>query len=175
MANNTPFLGSMSDAISFIRSPYVNKDNGYPDRQGGKNIGSFNIIDHTLNWVTQAQYGVTPAIANGIIFAAERGPDVAQLDALSEKDGHVLWSWTPPVTDTVFLNNIVVCRNLAFVGTDKATYAIDLATHQSVWSYPATGALALSTQGVLYIETQTVNSSSAFESNGHLIAIRLHN
>ena len=41
--------------------------------------------------------------------------------------------------------------NLAFVVSEKATYAIDLGTHQAVWSYPYSGTIALSDNGVLYV------------------------
>jgi outer membrane protein assembly factor BamB len=45
----------------------------------------------------------------------------------------------------------VVTKNLFFVSTGNATYAVDIATRKNVWSYPAGGSLALSSQGVLYI------------------------
>ncbi|MBW8900631.1 MAG: hypothetical protein JF619_21490, partial [Massilia sp.] len=45
-----------------------------------------------------------------------------------------------------------VTKNLLFVSTNVATYAIDLRTHKAVWSYPAGGKLALTRSGVLYIQ-----------------------
>lgn len=35
---------------------------------------------------------------------------------------------------------------------DSVTYGIDRATHQMVWSYPFSGRLALSRNGVLYLQ-----------------------
>jgi hypothetical protein len=37
----------------------------------------------------------------------------------------------------------------------RSRYAIDIGSHQQVWSYPAGGALALSKQGVLFIAQQS--------------------
>jgi len=50
------------------------------------------------------------------------------LDAVSEADGHVEWSWTPPANDSSFHRNIVVTRNLLFVSTDMNVYATDIMT-----------------------------------------------
>jgi outer membrane protein assembly factor BamB len=47
-----------------------------------------------------------------------------------------------------------------FVSTNLATYAVDLSTHKPVWSVPLVGKLALSKNGVLYI--QSANKISAF-------------
>jgi len=41
------------------------------------------------------------------------------------------------------------------VSTNRATYAIDLETHRPVFSYPVFGKLALSANGVLYIQNAT--------------------
>ena len=41
---------------------------------------------------------------------------------------------------------------MIFVATNLATYGIDRNTRQLVWSYPFTGRLALSRNGVLYIQ-----------------------
>jgi outer membrane protein assembly factor BamB len=62
---------------------------------------------------------------------------------------------------------VVVTKNLAFVSTNRAVYAIDLATHQPVWSYPVAGMLAVSGNGMLYI----VEGSRT--TTGRLIAITL--
>jgi len=56
---------------------------------------------------------------------------------------------------------IIVTRNMLLVSTVANTYAVDLSTHQQVWSYPAGGRLALSAQGILFIA----------QSSGRLSAI----
>jgi outer membrane protein assembly factor BamB len=92
------------------------------------------------------------------------------LDALSEKDGHVLWSWTPPAGNGYFRRNIVVTKNLVFVSTDANVYAIDLNTHQQVWQYPKPGMLAISSNLNLYIANYVEPLRA---SDGNLDAIRL--
>ncbi len=72
------------------------------------------------------------------------------VDAISDTDGHVLWSWPLPAGETP-KNNMVLCDNLLFVGTGTHVYAIDLTTHNSVWSFAGNGALSLSSGSVLYI------------------------
>jgi len=39
-----------------------------------------------------------------------------------------------------------------FVSTDVAVYGIDAGSHLAVWSYPLSGRLSLSQNGILYIE-----------------------
>jgi len=41
---------------------------------------------------------------------------------------------------------------MIFVSTNLATYGIDRTTHQLVFSYPFAGRLALSKNGILYIQ-----------------------
>jgi hypothetical protein len=45
-----------------------------------------------------------------------------------------------------------VTQSMIFVATNLATYGIDFKTHQIVFSYPLTGRLALSHNGILYIQ-----------------------
>jgi outer membrane protein assembly factor BamB len=68
-------------------------------------------------------------------------------------DGTLLWNWVPPASgDAGFKSEVLLTKNLAFVSTNLSTYAVDLTTHKAVWSYPVTGNLALSSNGVLYLE-----------------------
>ena len=46
----------------------------------------------------------------------------------------------------------ILTNNLVFVSTDASTFAIDRTTHLPVWNYAASGSLALSANGVLYIK-----------------------
>lgn len=59
----------------------------------------------------------------------------------------------PPASgDVGFKSEALLIKNLAFVSTNLSTYAVDLTTHKAVWSYPVTGNLALSSNGVLHLE-----------------------
>jgi outer membrane protein assembly factor BamB len=80
----------------------------------------------------------------------------------------VLWSWVPAPSDTEFHRNVVVTKNLVFVSTDQAVYAIDLVTHKPVWTWPTPGSISLSGDGYLFIV------EGASESTGHLHAFKVY-
>ncbi len=111
----------------------------------------------SVAWRSTNNYLLQPAAAGSVIYAgrvsATDSRYATSMDALSDADGSLLWSWTMPATDTQLIENPIVCDNLLFVSTDKATYAVDLTTHQTVWSTPLHGRLSLSAGGVLYIST----------------------
>jgi hypothetical protein len=51
-----------------------------------------------------------------------------------------------------FDSEVLLTDSLIFVSTNLATYGIDTSTHQLVFSYPFPGRLALSRNGILYIQ-----------------------
>lgn len=106
-----------------------------------------------VRWKVDGSYRPGPAYDSKIVFAL-RDKSLA-LEARNEADGSLAWSWTPPTTAKQWLGNIVLTNNLAFVSTDAATYAIDRNTHASVWTYPVGGKLSMSSNGILYINSQT--------------------
>ena len=57
---------------------------------------SYDVANQAIAWRSANAYLTHPALANGVVYAARNGPPV--LDALSEADGHVLWSWSPPAS-----------------------------------------------------------------------------
>ena len=85
----------------------------------------------------------------------------SQVQARAEGDGALQWSWTPPAGEPV--GPIIATKNLLLVSTAANTYAIDLASHAHVWSYPAGGHLTLSSQGILFIA----------QSSGRLTAVAM--
>lgn len=88
-----------------------------------------------------------------MVYAQNLSP--YRIEARAEGDGALLWSWVPgPAAETGWSGEPVVTKNLLFVSATKATYAIDLATHKVVWSYPMVGRLALTRSGILYIQNQ---------------------
>jgi hypothetical protein len=44
---------------------------------------------------------------------------------------------------------MLLTNTIVFVSTELAIYGIDVNTHQTVWSYPLEGRLALSQSGIL--------------------------
>lgn len=112
---------------------------------------AFNIGNDSIAWSATGSYPTTPAASNGLLYAANNNP--VRLEARSEADGTLLWSWVPPLAgDTMFASEVLATNNLIFISTNLATYVIDMTSHKTVWSYPLTGKLALSKNGILYIK-----------------------
>lgn len=127
----------------------------------GNSLLHFNTSTLTIDWKIKGVYPSTPAYKSGVIFAVNNNP--LQLEARSETDGTLLWAWVAPASgDTEFKSEVLLTNNLAFVSTNLSVYAIDLTTHRAVWSYPASGNLALSSNGVLYLEG--ANTLTAFNA-----------
>jgi len=125
----------------------------------GNDLLAFSVPTNAIAWKVHGSYPTTPAYADGTLYAANNKP--FQLEARAEADGALKWAWTPPTDDVAFVSEVLLTKNLAFVSTGKATYAINLKLHKAVWSYPLRGKLALSKAGVLYI--QTSNTLTAFD------------
>ena len=105
-----------------------------------------------VDWRVPGSYGVTPAYANGVIYAPNKAP--YRLEARAESDGALRWSWTPPIAGETTWHEPVVTNNVVFVSTEKNTYAIDIRTGKAVWSYPLAGRLSLTRSGILYINAE---------------------
>jgi hypothetical protein len=70
------------------------------------------------------------------------------LTAWNEAGGGFLWSWQAQVGNLT--GSMIVTDTHVLVGTESITYAIDLETHEDIWSYDAAGHLALGNDS-LYI------------------------
>lgn len=163
-------LGSRGNVISLFRADYFTEFL----------LASYNIATRAREWVTPVDYITSPAVANGVVYAArmENGR-TPSLQALDETTGAVLWTWSPPAgeADAEISGNIVVTRNLVFFSTGSSgnisieagrLWAIDVATRQVVWSYPAGGDIAISANRMLYLVQKR---PAAMQSK--LIAFRL--
>ena len=112
----------------------------------------FNTDKGYIDWRLEGSYAVSPAYAEGVLYAPNKSP--FRLEARSESDGALRWSWTPPIAgETAWAAEPVVTKNMVFVSTDKNTYGIDVASGKAVWSYPLAGRLALTRSGILYIHS----------------------
>lgn len=157
-----PVLAAPNSVIAF--SGY---GSGY---YSGRLITRFDTASKTRLWRTTQGYSIQPAYAKGFIYTAKNSPP--RLDVLNESDGSVAWYWVPPIADNTFVGNIIVTDNLVFASTDKAVYAIDIATRKSVWSYPISGELMLSPGYKLYIQP-LYNGSSTTNVSSNVVAISL--
>lgn len=127
----------------------------------------FDLSRNALKWSkTDASY-TQPSFGNGVVYVGNLTMNnVAEdnrttVQALSESDGSLLWSWTPPygsgsvvttISNRPFVNgSIIVTKNIVFVVTEQRVHALDLSTHQSVWSANEQASLAISSNGILYL------------------------
>ena len=161
--NGAPMLGRADSVTSFSGGTY--SIFGSSDLSRARPLVNFSVANNAARWRTARTYMTQPATAKGVVYAGCNTPK--SFDAIDEATGQVLWSWVPQPPDVRFHRNVVVTDNLVFVSTDRAVYALDLATRQPVWSYPVPGALAISGSGTLYI----VEGTS--QPTGRLIAIAL--
>jgi hypothetical protein len=164
--NSNLMLGNMHDA--FVANGAVT---GYLPQA----LVRFDLDAHTISWAVPGQFQGGMAVANGKVYAINN--DV--LEVRDELTGILLWSWTQPqqgLHQVGLDSNIVVTDSHVFVGASSYvpsstsnTYAIDLQTHQEVWSVGLGGYLALA-DNVLYIESFTGTTGPATE---YLMAISL--
>jgi outer membrane protein assembly factor BamB len=95
-----------------------------------------------------------------------------RLEARAEASGALLWSWSPPTSsETSYVGDVLLTNNLVFLSTNTTIYAIDTTTHQSVWSLPTSGYLALSEYGVLYV-VETVSGSTSTTGNVYALNVK---
>jgi len=117
----------------------------------GNTLLDFNVNTQAITWQLSGDYGYTPAYNAAVLYAVNNSP--LRLEARRESDGSLLWSWTPPQAgDSTFESEVLLTNSMIFVSTNLATYGIDIITHQLVFSYPFPGRLALSQNGILYIQ-----------------------
>lgn len=118
----------------------------------GNMLNNFDTDANVIRWQVFGFYPTAVAYNDGEVFAANEIP--LRLEARSEADGQLLWWWVPPHSgDVHFISAVVLTPEFVFVSTNRSVYAIDRTTHQAAWSYPASGHLAVSRNGILYIET----------------------
>ena len=113
--------------------------------QAGWVLG-FNLQTHGSAWRVNGSFVGQPSVAEGVIYA-QNGADV---EAPRESDGTLLWTWRRPLQSGL-RPRMIVTKNVLFATDGASTFAVDLAGHLQVWSYPAGGELALSRDGLLLI------------------------
>ncbi len=117
---------------------------------------SFDTELRTIRWELAGGFSGQPTVAHDSIFAIQNG----RLAVLDEVTHASQWSWQPPQGQLT--GTLIATDTHVFGATSQAVHAIDLESHQSVWSYPASGHLALG-NGALYVAGST----------GQLTAIRV--
>jgi hypothetical protein len=111
---------------------------------GGRLI-AFDLGQRTIAWqVKTGTIGGQVSLANGVLYV-RNGPTI---DARSASDGNLLWSLPTPLGAQ---GTMLVTRNLLFLNTGDQIWAIDLAAHLPVWSYPAGGHVSITPDGLMLL------------------------
>lgn len=136
MPGMTPVLGSAGNVIGAT----------------GSGLLSVPLQPGAPAWSQPGFHPRLPVAGNGVVFSVR----MREVAAYRESNGALLWTWAPPRGEPWV--SMVATDNLLFVSVDgftgdEATYAIDVVSGKQVWDYPASGFLALSADGILYISS----------------------
>jgi outer membrane protein assembly factor BamB len=126
--NEAPVLGSSNDLLAIHDGRLIR----------------FDLVGRKIAWALKRNFTGQASVAHGVIYAV----DSNVLTAWDEVSGSLLWSWSPGSEKVV--GPLVVTDTHVIVPCEKSTHLVDLASHQSAWSYPATGKVALA-DGALMI------------------------
>ena len=122
---------------------------------------SLTLVDtdsRQVRWSVNGQFTTQPVVAQGVLYVGNHA--TASLEARSLATGAVLWSWPlSAVKEERFGGDLIVTNKLLFIAGQKGTYALDLASQKTVWSFRIAGTLALSRNGVLYIRSVSDNGN----------------
>ena len=152
----------VSNGMSMDLAPVIGSSDNALVIQGGRLI-NFDIQKRQIGWVVERGFSGQPSVAKGVIYAIDSG----ELKAWDEASGNFLWSWQPP--GEALSGTMIVTDTHVLAGSDYSTYAIDLETHDNVWTFDAGGHLALgndslyiaSSTGVLYAITLALPTTSS--------------
>lgn len=174
----TPALDGMGGAILVA------------DTSSGVTVDRYDLTSGQQAWTItiRSQSPIAPgvqglAVGNGMVYVAY-GPGIvvpgnsATVAALNVADGSTAWSWSPPASDYSSIRDVIATNNLLFVSTGTAVYAVDLTTHNVVWTLSVPGgAMAISPSGILYIVTSVdfkLESGAYIQSDEALLSVNLH-
>jgi hypothetical protein len=104
----------------------------------------FDLPNRKVAWSQTGSFSGQPALAKGVVYAINSG----QLEARNEADGTLQWTWKPP--EGALNGNLIVTDTHLLAHTGANTYAVEILSHNNVWSYPAAGHIALGND-TLYI------------------------
>lgn len=102
-------------------------------------------------WSIDDQFNAPFACSDTAIVAVNG----KNLDVRSVSTGSLLWSLPVPEIESFGLSGLILTRNMLIFSTSTSVVAVDLNSHQRVWSFEQGGALSLSKNGILYVSSIT--------------------
>lgn len=117
----------------------------------GGRLVAFDLAAKSRLWSVNGTAIGQPVFAKDVVYVLNARGTV--LEAHSPATGALLWT-SNSLNGSQEFRRLIVTDNLAFVGSDTTTLAIDLATRKVVWEYAMAGDLSISNRGVLFISGQ---------------------
>lgn len=133
-------------------------------------LSMIDLAGRRIRWQQQGQFVSHPVAGAGVVYVGNA--QSASVEARDVVSGNLLWRWSLPMPqESGFDNTLILTNNLLFVAGRRNTFAIDLVSRQTVWSYPFGGQIAISAQGVLYIMNTALIGAN--NGSGVVVAINL--
>jgi outer membrane protein assembly factor BamB len=164
---DTPILGSPDHVLAYMGTTW-----GYE-----RPLQDYSVANQAVRWISRRTYLNNPAVAKGVVYATSNSSK--SLDALDEKTGQLLWSWTAPTPTPdglpfEFLGNVVVTDNIVLVSSDTSVYAIDLRIHKTVWSAATPGTMSISPGRMLLVSSTIITAGNPSQPIPRIVAYRLN-
>jgi outer membrane protein assembly factor BamB len=154
-------------------APVLTHDGDVLATYGGRLI-RFDVQGRAIQWELSRDFRGQVAAKGDVIYANDGGT----LTAWNALTGGLLWTWLGPGSG-VMTGNIVVTDTHAFVQSSTTTYAVNLATRATEWSYAAAGSiaigdglLAITSGSTIHVFSVAVNPSQPLPPTG-LTAARI--
>ncbi|MCL1046519.1 PQQ-binding-like beta-propeller repeat protein [Shewanella electrodiphila] len=122
---------------------------------------AIDLSTKSIKWNKVAGYADGISVGAGEVYVINHGV----INALDSRDGSLLWAWEAD-NNQFLASNIVVSNSLLFVSDNSMTYALDLDTHQELWSIAKGGMLSLGSEGALYILDHQNRKLTAIDVGG---------
>jgi outer membrane protein assembly factor BamB len=105
----------------------------------------FDLVSRTIAYDIAGSFAGQPSVAKGVVYAVSSN----SLAARDESTGSLQWSWIPATPDNL-KGTMIVTDSHVLISGDANLYAVNLITHNTDWTYPVGGQLALA-DGVIYV------------------------
>lgn len=134
--------------------PPVLGPNGRVYVNAGKGLIAFDTDKRSVAWHLETRPGQYPVARGEALYLANESGFVA----IAADTGKLLWTWYSTLGTASDLSaNLLIFGNHALFSNAGFTQAVDLSTHQAVWSDQGGGSLALSPNGALYAQRRDFN------------------
>ncbi len=115
------------------------------------NLYAINLATHVVDWTGYGAYVGVPVVSGGTVCALSSGTLVAR-DAAT---GALQWFFTG---DGKLNRTPAIANGFIYVASDSNVYAVDLSTHQQVWSAPVGGDLVIASRRLLIASKGTLHA-----------------